>query len=195
MKTSVIYIIIAIAAVVAGLAITYYYSNLIGPTQTPTPSPSTVKATTIGPLRIDVLSIAETTHINLYSDSSSLCVKTTSGMKFIVISIRLKNVGSRAITSDEIFSQYFNDLVLITNVGRDYKYSAIHHSPYWGPAPQDECVRSNAITIYLPSSTYYVLKPGEYREGPVLFIIPQNEAPLELQFVKDVQIVATISLR
>jgi hypothetical protein len=115
-------------------------------------------------------------------------------MKFVVISIRLKNVGSRAITSDEIL-QYFNDLVLITNVGRDYKYSAVYKSPFWGPAPQDECVRSNAITISWPSSTYYVLKPGEYYEASVLFIIPQNEAPLELQFVKDVQIVATISLR
>jgi len=177
LKTSVIYIIIAIATVVAGLAITYYF-NLIGPTQTPTPR-ATVKATTIGPLRIDVLSIAETTHINLYSDSSSLCVKSASGMKFIGISIRLKNVGSRAITSDEI-PQYFNDLVLITNVNRDYKYSAAYKSPYGGPAPQDECVRSNAITIYLPSSTYYVLKPGEYYEAPLFFIIPQNEAPLDL---------------
>jgi len=193
LKTSLIYIIIAIATVVAGLAITYYfYFNLIGPTQTLTPS--TVKATTIGPLRIDVLNIAETTHINFYSDSSSLCAKSASGMKIIVIFIRLKNVGSRAIAPDEI-PQYFDDLVLVTNVGRDYRYSAVYGSPYWVPAPQDECVRSNAITIPWPPPTYHVLKPGEYLEGPALFIIPQNEAPLELQFVKDAQIVATISLR
>jgi hypothetical protein len=88
-------------------------------------------------------------------------------------------MGSRAITSDEI-PQYFNDLVLITNVGRGYKYSAAYKSPYKGPAPQDKCVRSNAIIIYLPSSTYYVLEPGGYYEVSIFFIIPQNEAPLDL---------------
>jgi hypothetical protein len=173
--------LLVIATVVTGLAITYYYFNLIGPTQTPTPrltpqtvtiltvispiSPSTVKATSIGPLRIDVFDLAETTHINFYSGSSSSCAKSASGMKIIVIFIRLKNVGSRAITSDEI-PQYFDDLVLITNVGRDYRYPAVYKSPYWVSAPQDECVRSNAITILWPPPTYYVLKPGEYYEAP-----------------------------
>jgi hypothetical protein len=54
----------------------------------------------------------------------------------------------------------------------------------------------NAIQLnFAGMKTFYVLKPGEYLEGPVPFVVLQNEAPSELQFVKDGWTVATISLR
>jgi len=54
----------------------------------------------------------------------------------------------------------------------------------------------NAIQLnFAGMKTFYVLKPGEYLEVPVPFVVLQNEAPSELQFVKDGWTVATISLR
>jgi hypothetical protein len=64
------------------------------------------------------------------------------------------------------------------------------------PAPQNECIEHNAIQLnFAGMKTFYVLKPGEYLEGPVPFVVLQNEVPSELQFVKDGWTVATISLR
>jgi hypothetical protein len=195
LKTRIVYIAIAIATVLAGLAITTYYFNLKG-LETPISSPAptytpAAKATTIGPLRIDVLSIAESAYINGYSRSSpsGVCAKTTSGMKFVVIAIRVKNTG----LENNSGGGYFDDLALLTNAGRDYRM--FFGSPFAVPAPQDECIKNNAITFLFEPSCRSILEPGKYCEFPLIFIIPQDEIPSELQFVKDGWTVATVSLR
>jgi len=162
------------------------------PTYTPT-----VKAITIGFLKIDVFSIEEGKYLNIHTTSSSECIKATGGMKFVVLGIRIENVGSRDLTSDELSrNPPFKDLVLVTNTGRDYRYSSIPASSYIVPAPQNECIENNAILINLAGmKTFHVLKPGECLEGPMPFVVLQNEVPSELQFVKDGWTVATISLR
>ena len=204
LKASIICIIVAIATVLAVLAITYYFNlfNLVSPTKTSTPtSTPPVRATIIGPLRIDVLSIAETTYINLSLDGgfSFQCVKTIGGMKFVVISIKLTNVGSRGIGLDEIH-QYFEGIALITNTGKAYNLPLLTYftytSPYWEQVPQEECARNNAITIRVPIKIMltYELKPGEYLEDSNFFVIPQSEIPWVLVFIKDARIVATIKL-
>jgi len=66
----------------------------------PTYTPA-VKAITIGFLKIDVFSIGEGKYLNIYTTSSSECIKATGGMKFVVLGIRIENVGSRDLTSDE----------------------------------------------------------------------------------------------
>jgi hypothetical protein len=54
----------------------------------------------------------------------------------------------------------------------------------------------NAIQVNSAGSkSSYVLKPSEYLEVPMPFVVLQNEVPSELQFVKDGWTVATISLR
>jgi hypothetical protein len=163
------------------------------PTYTPV-----VKAITIGFLKIDVFSIGEGKYLNIYTTSSSECIKATDNMKFVVLGIRIENVGSRDLTSDELSrNPPFKDLVLVTNTGRDYRLgSSFFASPYVVPAPQNECMEHNAILInFAGMKTFYVLKPGEYLEGPVPFVVLQNEVPSELQFIKDGWTVATISLR
>jgi hypothetical protein len=199
LKTRIVYIV-AIATVLAGLAITYYF-NLKG-LETPISSPAptytlAVKAITIGFLKIDVFSIEEGKYLNIYTTSSSECIKATSNMKFVVLGIRIENVGSRDLTSDELSrNPPFKDLVLVTNTSRDYRFSSFPASPYIVPAPQNECMEHNAIQVnFAGSKTFYVLKPSEYLEGPMPFVVLQNEVPSELQFVKDGWTVATISLR
>jgi len=81
-------------------------------------------------------------------------------MKFVVLGIRIENVGSRDLTSDELSrNPPFKDLVLVTNTGRDYRLSSFPASPYIVPAPQNECMEHNAILINSArSKTFYVLK-------------------------------------
>lgn len=92
-------------------------------------------------------------------------------MKFVVLGIRMENVGSRDLTSDELSrNPPFKDLVLVTNTGRDYRLGfSFFASPYVVPAPQNECMEHNAILInFAGSKSSYVLKPSEYLEGSCL---------------------------
>ena len=118
---------------------------------------------TIGFLKIDVFSIGEGKYLNIHTTSSSECIKATGNMKFVVLGIRIENVGSRDLTSDELSrNPPFKDLVLVTNTDRDYRYSSIPASSYIVPAPQNECIENNAILINLAGmKTFYVLKPSE----------------------------------
>jgi hypothetical protein len=136
--------------------------------ETPISSPAstykpTPKAITIGFLKIDVFSIGEGKYLNIHTTSSSECIKATGGMKFVVLGIRIENVGSRDLTSDELSrNPPFKDLVLVTNTGRDYRSSSFPASSYIMPAPQNECIENNAILINLAGmKTFYVLKPSE----------------------------------
>jgi hypothetical protein len=78
-----------------------------------------------------MFSALESVNINIYTTSSSECIKATGGMKFVVLGIRIENVGSRDLTSDESSrNPPFKDLVLVTNTGRDYRLGPLsppHH--------------------------------------------------------------------
>ena len=127
-----------------------------------------------------MFSALERVNINIYTTSSSECIKATSNMKFVVLGIRIENVGSRDLTSDEPSrNPPFKDLVLVTNTGRDYRLgSSFSASPYVVPAPQNECMEHNAIQVnFAGIKTFHMLKSGEYLEVPMPFVVLQNEVP------------------
>jgi hypothetical protein len=144
------------------------------------------------PLKIVVFSIIESRYVNIYRDSESLCLKASPGMKFIVIGIRIENAGSKDISSDEL-SQYIADIVLLTSSDLKYKLTQTFQSPFLSSASQEECLRNNAVPISWPR--YFVLRPGDYREFPAPFIIPESDIPLKLQIIKDNIVITEIDLR
>jgi hypothetical protein len=146
----------------------------------------------VEPLKIVVLSIIESRYVNIYRDSESLCLKASPGMKFIVIGIRIENAGSKDISSDEL-SQYIADIILLTSSGLEYKLTQTFQSPFLSPASQEECLKNNAVSISWPR--YFVLRPGDYREFPAPFIIPESDIPVKLRIIKDSIVVTEIDLR
>jgi hypothetical protein len=214
LREKLVYIAIIIAIALSGTAISYYFMGLSTPSKTvetrtitstvtvvtvltPVPAISTtpiakVRAGYAGPLKIVVFSIIESRYVNVYHDSESLCLKASPGMKFIVIGIRIENADSKDISSDEL-SQYIADIILLTSSGLEYKLTRTFQSPFLSPASQEECLKNNAVPISLPR--YFVLRPGDYREFPAPFIIPESDIPVKLQIIKDSIVVTEIDLR
>jgi hypothetical protein len=224
LKTSLTYVIIAVMTVLAGLAITQYF-NLLSPMMevvmpaspktittpttlttaiitTVTSTLPSIRTVTIGPLKVSISNIVETDYINLYgyedTKATKVCLKIIPDMKFATVVIRIENIGYREISLKEIIPRYFNNFILITDAGRSYSISDTYQllSPkFLIPMPQEECLRNNAPFIYPRGSSYYVLKPNEYVEIPIFFIIPRSDTPTMLQIVKDDKVITTISLR
>jgi|GEM_PF-2511371 len=135
-----------------------------------------------GTWRITVISVNESVYVRVRArDYSWEYYEAPPGMKAVVVRIKFENIGDYTLSLEEFRYWKAFEPLIITNSNRSYEmktdYSIkLSRIPSRSFAEKIDPLSVELKELHLSEG----VKPGEFIEGDLLFLIPQLEKPIEM---------------
>jgi len=141
-------------------------------TETKSTTASIGESVRAGDWEIAVLGVREAEYVR----KGDSYYKAEEGYKAVLVRLRIKNVGSEAKDTSEIWK-----FILISNADKSYERAYTYELEYISSWDVTDEIKSKAVA-FEELDTFASVAPNTAIEGDLLFQIPINEKPTKLYF-------------